>query len=140
MFFGEVYDFVYRFTRFKLYKEVGAGKAAANVERTQVRHAKLRYHETGFFQAWVMAERRPKAVYTFDGTVLGSRNSTIGTLTSAADYRDELLRYLEGVFTIPIQSKGETCIVELHNETPLPCKFSTCEWVGLVSSRARSMQ
>ena len=140
VFFGEVYDFVYRFTRFKLYKEVGAGKAAANVERTQVRHAKLRYHETGFFQAWVMAERRPKAVYTFDGTVLGSRNSTIGTLTSAADYKDELLRYLEGVFTIPIQSKGEACIVELHNETPLPCKFSTCEWVGLVSSRARSMQ
>ncbi len=140
VFFGEVYDFVYRFTRFKLYKEVGAGKAAANVERTQVRHAKLRYHETGFFQAWVMAERRPKAVYTFDGTVLGSRNSTIGALTSAADYKDELLRYLEGVFTIPIQSKGEACIVELHNETPLPCKFSTCEWVGLVSSRARSMQ
>jgi hypothetical protein len=133
VFFGEVYDFVYRFTRFKLYKEVGSGKSAANVERTQVRHAKLRYHETGYFEAWVMAERRPKAVYTFDGTVLGSRNSVVG---NDADFD----RYSQGVFTIPIQSKGETCIVELHNDTPIPCKFSTCEWVGLVSTRARSMQ
>lgn len=140
VFFGEVYDFVYRFTRFKLYKEIGDGKAAANVERTQVRHAKLRYHETGFFQVWVMAERRPKAVYSFDGTVLGSRDSQVGSIMPQATTDPDFFRDFEGVFTIPIQSKGENCIVELHNETPLPCKFSTCEWVGLVHSRARSLQ
>jgi len=140
VFFGEVYDFVYRFTRFKLYKEVGSGKAAANVERTQVRHAKLRYHETGYFEAWVMAERRDKAVYSFEGGVLGTRNSEVGTATTQYTGEVDFFRYFEGVFTIPIQSKGETCIVELHNDTPIPCKFSTCEWVGLVSSRARSMQ
>ena len=139
VFFGEAYDFVYRFTRFKFYKEVGGGKAAANVERTQVRHARLRYHETSYFEAWVMAERRDKAVYKFDGTVLGSRNSALGSALPNG-FDTETNRYFEGVFQIPIQSKGENCIVEIHNDTVHPCKFSTCEWVGLVTSQARSIQ
>ena len=139
VFFGEAYDFVYRFTRFKLYKEVGGGKAAANVERTQIRHAKLRYHETSYFEAWVMAERRDKAAYKFDGTVLGSRNSTLGSALPGG-FDPENNRYFEGVFQIPIQSKGENCVVEIHNDTVHPCKFSTCEWVGLVTSQARSIQ
>ena len=139
VFFGEPYDFAYRFTRFKLYKEVGGGKAAANVERTQIRHAKLRYHETSYFEAWVTAERRPTAIYKFDGTVLGSRDSSIGTaLPNGFDTENN--RYFEGVFQIPIQSKGENCVVEIHNDTVHPCKFSTCEWVGLVTGQARSSQ
>lgn len=139
VFFGEAYDFVYRFTRFKLYKEIGGGKAAANVERTQIRHAKLRYHETSYFEVWVMAERRDKGVYKFDATVLGSRNSVLGSALPNG-YEPETERYFEGVFSIPIASKGENCIVEIHNDTVHPCKFSTCEWVGLLTSQARSLQ
>ena len=137
--FGEVFEFLYRFTRFKLYKEVGGGKAAANSERTQVRHAKLRYHDTHYFEAWVTAERRDPAVYTFDGTVLAARASQIGNaLNNSPDLATP--RYFEGVFQIPIASRGENCIVELRNSTANPCKFSTCEWVGLVTSQARSLQ
>ena len=139
VFFGEAYNFRYRFTRFKLYKDIGGGKAAANVERTQVRHAKLRYHETSYFEIQVMAERRDTAVYKFDGTVLGSRNSTPGSALPNG-FDPETNRYFEGVFQIPIASKGENCIVEIHNDTIHPCKFSTCEWVGLVTSQARSLQ
>ena len=139
VFFGEAYTFRYRFTRFKLYKDVGGGKAAANVERTQVRHAKLRYHETSYFDVIVMAERRDTATYKFDGTVLGSRNSSLGTVMSQG-FDPETNRYFEGVFQIPIASKGENCIVEIQNDTVHPCKFSTCEWVGLVTSQARSLQ
>lgn len=139
IYFGEAYDFLYRFTRFKLYKEIGGGKAAANVERTQIRHAKLRYHETAYFEVRVMAERRDMALYKFDGTVLGSRNSTLGSALPGG-FDPEQERYFEGVFQIPIASKGENCIVEIHNDTIHPCKFSTCEWVGLLSSQARSLQ
>jgi len=139
VFFGEAYDFVYRFTRFKLYKEVGGGKVAANVERTQIRHAKLRYHETLYFEVRVMAERRDMALYKFDGAVLGSRNSVLGSALPNG-YDPETGRYFEGVFQIPIASKGENCIVEIHNDTIHPCKFSTVEWVGLVTSQAQSLQ
>ncbi len=138
VFFGEAFTFRYRFTRFKLYRDIGGGKTAANVMRTQVRHAKLRYHETFYFRVQVMAERRDAATYTFDGTILGSRNSLIGSSLNQAEA--EAMRYAEGVFRIPINSRGENCVVELLNDTPHPCKFSSCEWVGLMTGQARSLQ
>lgn len=138
VFFGEAITFRYRFTRFKLMREVGGGKAAANALRTQVRYAQLRYHDTRYFRVEVRAERRDPAVYTFDGVILGSRNSQLGSSLNLLDpdYED----YLAGVFRIPINSRGEACRVEIVNDTPHPCKFSTCEWVGRISGRARSLQ
>ena len=138
VFAGEPYEFRYRFTRFKLMRDIGGGKAAANAMRTQVRHAKLRYHETGFFQVHVMPEHRSEGVYRFDGTVAAVRNAGIGN--SGRDTRADVSRSSEGVFSIPIMSRGEQCMVEIRNATPHPCKFSTCEWVGLVTGRARSLQ
>ena len=139
IFFGEPYNFRYRFTKFKLYKEIGGGKAAANTERTQVRHANLRYHETWYFEIQVMAERRDTAVYKYDRTTINVRNSMLGTaLPSGWDVDDK--RYYEGVFRVPIASKGENCVIEIHNDSAHPCKFSTCEWVGLITSKARSIQ
>jgi len=140
IYFGEVFDFTYRFTKFKLYKEIGGGKAPGNVERTQVRHAKLRYHQTNYFEIHVKAERRDTAVYKFDGTILRVRDSVLGNVLPATGYDRENDRFFEGVFRIPINSKGENCVVEIHNKTIHPCKFSTCEWVGLITSQARSMQ
>ena len=139
IFFGESYEFRYRFTKFKLYKEIGGGKAAANVERTQVRHAKLRYHETAYFDIEVTAERRDTDVYKFEGTVLASRISQIGSaLPNGYDPDDD--RYKEGVFSVPIMSRGERCNVEIKNDTPHPCKFSTCEWVALITGKARALR
>lgn len=138
IFFGEAFAFRYRFTRFKMMRDIGGGKAAANVLRTQIRHAKLRYHETYFFKVLVTAERRDAASYVFDGTILGVRNSLIGSALNQAEA--DANRYAEGVFRIPILSRGENAIVEIQNETPHPCKFSTCEWVGLVTGQARGLQ
>ena len=140
VYFGEPYDFVYRFTKFKLYKEIGGGKAASNTQRTQIRHAKIRYHESYYFEIHVMAERRDTAIYKYDDTTLRVRNSTLGSALPSGGYGEDEDRYHEGVFRIPINSKGENCIVEIHNDTIHPCKFSTCEWVGLLTSQARGVQ
>ena len=85
-----------------------------------------------------MAEHRPEGVYSFDGTVAAVRNAVIGK--SATGEGSDAARYFEGVFNIPIMSRGEQCMVEIRNSTPHPCKFSTCEWIGMVTGRARSMQ
>ena len=140
IYFGQPYEFRYRFTRFKLYKDIGGGKAAANIERAQIRHAKLRYHETAFFKIEVTAERRDTASYTFDGTVLGVRESLVTSTLPSGGYNSDDDRYKEGIFNIPIMSKGERCIVEIKNNTPHPCKFSTCEWVALVTRRASALR
>ena len=140
IYFGESYNFKYRFTRFKLYKEIGGGKAAANVERTQVRNAKLRYHETHYFEVHVMPEGRDTGIYKYDATILGSRVSGLNQTIPASGYDTDDDRYYEGVFNIPIMSRGERCMVEVHNDTPHPCKFSTCEWVALVTGKAQSLR
>lgn len=131
---GERYEFRYRFSRFKLMNDIGGGKAVRNVVRTQVRQAKLAYHETSFFQVKVMPENRKEGLYTFDGTVLAVRNSSIGTpkgpMTS-----DVQLKY-QGVFNIPIMGRGDRILVELLNDTPHPSKFSTLEWIGMLTSRS----
>ena len=59
--------------------EIGGGKAAANAMRTQVRTAKLRYHETGYFKVMVMPGYRENGEYVFDGTIAGVHNATIGS-------------------------------------------------------------
>ena len=139
IYFGVPYNFRYRFTRFKLYKEIGGGKAAANVERTQVRNAKLRYHETAFFKIHVIPEGRDVGIYTFDATILGSRNSALGS-AQPNGYNTDDNRFYEGVFNIPIMSRGERCMIEIQNNTPHPCKFSTCEWIALLTGKARSLR
>ncbi len=136
---GEPFEFRYRFTKFKLVKEIGGGKTAANATRTQVRNAKLRYHETGYFQVKTLPEHREPGLYTYDGTVSGVMNAAIGR-PSAADLSDNYERYSEGVFSIPIYGKGDQVYVELLSNKPLPCKFSTCEWVALLTTRAQALQ
>ena len=122
VYFGEAFTFRYRFTRFKLYQEIGGGKVAANVLRSQVRYAKLRHHGTPYFRAVVTVEPRDPSTYIYEDDGYNASNIR------------------EDVFRIPINSRGDNCIVELLNDTAHPCKFSTCEWVGLLTSQARSLQ
>jgi len=118
VFFGETYEFLYEFTRFKAMKEIGGGKVAMNEMRTQIRRAHLRFHETGHFEALVTPEGRAESVHRF--TAKGPD--------------------AEGVFIIPIMSEGRRARVRLRNDTARPCKFTTCEWVGTIAGRARGMQ
>jgi hypothetical protein len=118
VFFGEVYPFLYRFSRFRAMKEIGGGKVALNERRTQIRSAKLRYHGTGYFEVRVTPQGRAESVYRF--TAAGPEN--------------------EGVFPIPIMCEGARAKVEIRNDTARPCRFTTCEWVGLITGKARSLQ
>jgi len=136
---GEPYEFRYRFTKFKMTREIGGGKAAANAVRTQVRSAKLRYHESGYFEVHVLPEFREGGVYTYDGTVIAVRNAAIGK-PPVSDFNADSVRFFEGVFNVPIYGQGEQIFVEIRNDKPIPCKFSTCEWIALVTTRARAMQ
>jgi hypothetical protein len=130
---GEKYEFRYRFSRFKLMQDIGGGKAVRNVVRTQVRQAKLGYHESGFFQVKTLPEHRSEGLYTFDGTTIAVRGSSIG---NPAVMTDAAPRFYEGVFNVPIMGRGDRVLVELLNDTPHPSKFSTVEWIGGITSRS----
>ena len=136
---GEPFEFRYRFNRFQVTKEIGGGKAAANAMRTQVRTAKLRYHETGYFEIHVLPEYREKGLYVYDGTISAVRNAAIGK-PEVATMGADMVRFFEGIFSIPIYGRGDQIFVEIRSSKPIPCKFSTCEWIALVTTRARALQ
>ena len=135
---GEPYLFRYRFTKFKMVKDLGGGRAAVNAMRTQVRTAKLRYHETGYFEIDVMPEYRDTGTYVYDGTISAVRNAAIGKPDATAG--EDTVRFFEGVFDIPIYGQGEQIFVEIKSDKPVPCKFSTCEWIALVTGRPQPLQ
>jgi len=135
---GEPFEFRYRFTKFKMVKDIGGGRTAVNSMRTQIRTAKLRYHETGFFKVMVMPEYRATGEYIYDGTVAGVRNAAIGR--PDISHGEDTARFFEGVFSVPIYGQGDQIFVEIRSDQPMPCKFSTCEWIALVTGRAQALQ
>ena len=132
---GEPYEFRYRFTKFKFYSEIGGGKAAVNTYRTQIRRAKLRYHESGYFEIKVLPEHRSEGLYKYDATDIAVRGSWIGQPTTMPN---DVMRYYEGVFSFPVLGDGSRIYCEILNDTPHPCKFSTCEWIGNLTDPSRS--
>lgn len=130
---GERYEFRYRFSRFKLMQDIGGGKSIRSTVRTQVRQAKLGYHESGYFEVKTLPEHRAEGLYVFDGTTIAVRSSSIGNPPVTLDNAP---RFTEGVFNVPIMGRGDRVLVEVLNGTPHPCKFSTCEWIGGITSRS----
>jgi hypothetical protein len=126
VYFGEPYPFRYRPSRFKPMRTQGGGQVASNTLRAQIRQARLRYHETGYFQVRVTPTgNRDEAVYTFPG-------STIGLLQGVDEGQ-------EGVFRIPMFGRGENITVTIENDTAHPCKFSSLEWTGLITGKGRAV-
>ena len=75
----------------------------------------------------------------YDGTILAVRNAAIGKPKTGAFDADSV-RFFEGVFTVPVYGQGEQIFVEIRSDKPMPCKFSTCEWIALVTGRAKPLQ
>ena len=127
VYFGETYGFRYRPSRFKAMRSQGSGQVASNALRAQIRNARLRYHETGWFQVRVTPNgSRDEAVYDFPG-------STIGLLQGVDQGQ-------AGVFSIPIFGRGENIVVTIENDTAHPCKFASLEWTGLITGKGRAVQ
>ncbi len=126
VYFGEAFTFIYILSRFKTMRAQGGGLVASNMLRAQVRHAKLRYHETGWFQVRVIPKgNRAVGLYPFPGSTT--------SLLEGADACQS------GVFVIPIMGRGEDVQVQIENDTAHPCKFSTVEWIGLITGKGRPM-
>jgi hypothetical protein len=134
--FGKPFEFVYRMTRFKSYQTLGSGQVARNAYRTQVRKACLRFHDSEYFEAHVFAEGRPPAVYKFGPTPF-NRGNRVGQEPWDYDRYQATKLEREGVFSIPIMSRGDVVQVELRSSVPRPCKFLTVEWIGLLTGKAR---
>jgi len=82
---------------------------------------------------WVKTTSRDWVSYKFNGPLLAGINSKAGNIIQVDPEE-------EGVFRFPVYGRGENSLVEIRDKTTHPCKFSTCEWAGLISAQVGSMK
>lgn len=129
VYIGTKYEMRYQFSKQVLKEEAtGGGQAIVGEGRLQLRFWSVVYSETGFFTAEVTPQARDTNLYKFTGRVVGSSNSKIGEVSLES-----------GTFKFPVMSKNDRVIVELVNDTFLPCRFLSGEWEGLYTIRSKRL-
>ena len=103
-------------------------KVAIAEAKLKIRHMRLFYTQSGYFQVNVTPLGRDTTTYTWTGEQLGTSSATLGKIPLGS-----------GMFKFPVVSDGETTIIELTNATHLPCYFQSAEWEGFVTSRSSRM-
>ncbi len=127
VFIGQQYVLRYMFSHQFLRQSAPNGSQSAVVSgRLQMRTWTLVFEETGFFAVSVTSKFREPSLYKFTGTILGAGNNTIGTVPLA-----------DGQFTFLVQSRNDQVVIEVINDTFLPCHLLSVEWEALYSRRSQ---
>jgi hypothetical protein len=115
---GIPYTCRYRFSTFFYRGE--DGKKALTSGRLQVMGLILNYARTSSFKVEVTAEGRVKRTYPFTGLTVSDPNSVIGAIGSST-----------GKISIPIMSRNDRVVIDIVNDSWLPCAFSSGMWHGV---------
>jgi hypothetical protein len=129
-FVGVKYAFAYTFSPFIMRESApgGQGQEAVTEGRLQIRHCRVSYSQTGYFEAHVTPAAGNTYVYPFTGRVLGVNTNVLGQV--ALDTSQ---------FEFPVASKNDLVTITLFNDTHLPCAFLGAEWEGFYTIRSRRM-
>lgn len=125
-FVGRPYAFRYRFSTIVRREDaVGGGLVAIDTGRLQIRAIALAIAATGYLRAEVTPLARDMSTKVFTGRSLGSLLDPIG----AAAIEDGLFRFL-------VMANNKKVIIDLVNDTPLPCRLLNAEWEGFYEQRS----
>lgn len=129
-FAGVRYAFRYTFSPFIVREQSpgGQGMQAVTEGRLQIRHLRVAFNETGYFEARVTPSNGQTYRYPFTGRVLGSKSVPLGSTGLVTSQ-----------FQFPVASKNDQVRIELVNDSPLPCAFLSAEWEAFYTIRSRRM-
>lgn len=119
---GLGYTWLYEFSTFLYKAPAGEGTAVVLDGRLQIRYLTLEHHNTAFYQAHVKLPGRAEVVSTFNGRLVGSADSVLGTQAFAS-----------GTYRVPIMSRNLDARVWLTNDSPFPHAFGSAEWQGFMT-------
>lgn len=126
-FVGQDYTMTYRFSTAVYKKRTGPNSsAAATAGRLNITRWYVNYSESGFFKAVVKTVRRSIKEKIFSGIKLGTISSVVG---------EALLD--SGSFSFKVGAKSDKTVVELVNDSHMPCRFTSAGWEGIYSERGR---
>lgn len=125
---GIPYTFLYEFTPPFMKGRIMPGDAALpNYDgRLQIGTFRIRYNETGYFQATVQPD--PVNTYTvvFTGRITSSQNNILGSSPVES-----------GTLTLPVRALNEGLVIRLQSSSYKPCAFISAEWTGQFTPRSR---
>ena len=124
---GEPYEMHYRFSQQRLTESQGSRSSGEIISgRLQLHHFYIKFEDTGFFKVEVTPDFRDTSTYNFTGILLGSGNSTIGTVNLES-----------GSFKVPIMSKADRVNIDIKNNTFLPSTLASAEYEAMFHMRSR---
>lgn len=116
---GIPYTFLFEFSPVYPRQAKGRGEVVILDGRLQVRYISLEYHDTAFFQTYLVLPGRDTFTSTFSATTVGSTISTLGQQPFAS-----------GVYRIPVMGKNTDARLWITNDAPFPSAFGSAEWQG----------
>ena len=126
---GESFDMSYTFSKplFKPSSNTG-GKSPAIEGRHQLRYGSLIYSNSGPFDISVTQADGTKYSHSFSGKILGSPDTTLGTMTLGT-----------GEFKFPIFSESESVTIQASSSSPIGPRLESAEFEANFSTRSRKM-
>jgi hypothetical protein len=103
-------------------------RAAIVAGRLAVRAMDLTYDRTSFFKVIVEAVGRDPIEYPFNGWLIGSSDTLLGTFPQVS-----------GRFSFPIMSRSDRVKIKLVNDSWLPSSFISAKWKGVFNPNSRQM-
>lgn len=103
----------------------GGSKNTITTGRLQLRYLTLIISQTSYFRVEVKPLGRPKFTKVFNGRVVGSGSSIIGTAP-----------LYSGKVRIPIMSRSDQVEITIVHDSPLPMNILAMEWEGLYTTRS----
>lgn len=127
---GVKYAFSYTFSPLIMREQAqgGQGMQAVTEGRLQIRHLRVAYSQTGYFEARVKPNNGNTYRYPFTGRILANVSATLGQVGLDTSQ-----------FQFPVSSRNDQVTITLTNDTHLPCAFLAAEWEGFYVIRSRRM-
>lgn len=123
--FGRSYIFRYRFSTLVIKEDAqGGGQRSVGNGRLQLRRLTVNYDKSGYFRAEVTPLNRQTYRYVFSGRIVGSASNQIGSVALES-----------GKFSFPIMSKNDQAMIDIINDTPLPCALLSADWEAMYVTR-----
>ena len=128
-FVGEIYDMNYEFsTPYLKESPAGGGMAVAGGPVLMMRTWTVIFDETSSFELKVTPTGRDTYTYPYNGIKVGQSPPLIGSPGVGT-----------GTFRVPVMARNTETKVVLRSDSPLPCRFQSAEWEGMLHVRAKRM-
>jgi hypothetical protein len=124
--FGVPYESRHRLST--LFVRDRQSQQAATDGRTQVLHLSIAFAGTGYFRVEVTAAGRPTRTYHYTGRTVGDPANMTGTVVLK-----------DGHISVPIMSRNDRVMIDLVNDTWLPCAFTGAKWTGTWNPHSKEL-